>query len=128
MDKAIGITAIVLLGAIVYAFRRQTATPQPVTLTEETITQIKEIAMSATQDAVDAIAAQLTRAKDEISSEITKLEEQVAQGQAPDLTALKAAAQALDDVVPDAPVEQPVEPVEPPVSDEPVDAPAETTE
>ncbi len=83
MDKAIGITAIVLLGAIVYAFRRQTATPQPVTLTEETITQIKEIAMSATQDAVDAIAAQLTRAKDEISSEITKLEEQVAQGQAP---------------------------------------------
>lgn len=63
--------------------------------------------MSDAQDAVDAVSAQLGKAKDEIVAEIAALEAQVANGEAPDLTALKAAAQALDDVVPDAPVEEP---------------------
>lgn len=57
--------------------------------------------MSEAQDAVDAVATQLGKAKDEILSKIADLETQVAAGEAPDLTALKAAAQSLDDVVPD---------------------------
>jgi hypothetical protein len=64
--------------------------------------------MSEVQDAVDAIVVQLGKAKDEILAEIANLEAQIAAGEAPDLTALKAAAQSLDDVVPDAPVEPPV--------------------
>lgn len=79
-----------------------------------------EYRMSETQDAVDAVAAQLGKAKAEIVSKIDDLEAQVAAGETPDLTALKAAAQALDDVVPDAvdePVEEPVE--------EPAEEPAE---
>lgn len=62
---------------------------------------IRRIIMSATQEAIDAITAQLGKAKGEILAEIANLEAQVAAGQEPDLTALKAAAQALDDVVPD---------------------------
>ena len=61
--------------------------------------------MSEVQDAIDAIATQLVKAKDEIVSQIAGLEMQIGSGVTPDLTALKAAAQALDDIVPDAPVE-----------------------
>jgi hypothetical protein len=63
------------------------------------------VVMGEVQDAVDAIVVQLGKAKDEILAEIANLEAQIAAGETPDLTALKAAAQALDDVVPDAPVE-----------------------
>lgn len=69
-----------------------------------TTRQLKEILMTATQDTINAITAQLGKAKDEILGEISNLEAQVAAGQAPDLTALKAAADALDGIVPDAPV------------------------
>lgn len=74
--------------------------------------------VSEIQDAVDAVTAQLGHAKDEIVSEIAKLEAAVVAGDPVDLTALKAAAQALDDVVVDVevPVEVPVdEPVDPAV-------------
>lgn len=70
--------------------------------------------MSEVQDAVDAVVAQLGKARAEIVAEIANLEAQIGAGEAPDLTALKAAAQALDDVVPDAPVEVP--PVDVPVA------------
>ena len=63
--------------------------------------------MGAVQDAVDAVAVQLGKAKDEIVSKIADLEAQIAAGETPDLSALKAAAQALDDVVPDAVIEEP---------------------
>jgi hypothetical protein len=63
--------------------------------------------MSETQDAVDAVSAQLGKAKDEIVAKIDDLQAQVDAGETPDLTALRAAAQSLDDVVPD-----PVPPVE----------------
>lgn len=64
--------------------------------------------MGAVQDAVDQITTQLDKAKTEILTEISNLEAQVAAGEVPNLDALKAAAQSLDDVVPDAPVEPPV--------------------
>lgn len=66
------------------------------------------ILMGEVQDAVDAVVVELGKAKDEIVAQIADLEAQIAAGEVPDLTALKAAAQALDDVVPDAPVEPPV--------------------
>lgn len=65
------------------------------------------ITMGAVQDAVDQVAAQLAKAKAEIVAKVAELEAQVAAGETPDLTALKAAAQALDDVVLDVPVEEP---------------------
>ena len=57
----------------------------------------------ATQSDIDAIVAELNDAVAEITAKIDELEAQVAAGQAVDLTALKAAADRLRDVVPDAP-------------------------
>lgn len=54
--------------------------------------------MSESQDAVDAVTAQLGKAKDEILAEVAALQAQVDAGQPVDLTALKAAAQGLDDL------------------------------
>lgn len=61
--------------------------------------------MGAAQDAVDAITAQLGKAKAEILAKIGDLQTQINTGQPPDLTALTAAAQALDDIVVDVPTE-----------------------
>ena len=66
--------------------------------------EMKEVVMSEVQNAVDAVVAQLGKAKEEIVAEIAGLEAAVAAGEVPDLTSLKAAAQALDDVVVDAEV------------------------
>ena len=76
--------------------------------------------MSEVQDAVDSVVAQLSKAKAEIVSEIESLEAAVVSGEPVDLTALKAAAQALDDVVVDVPavVEEPLV-VEEVVAEEP---------
>lgn len=63
--------------------------------------------MGAAQDVVDQVTLQLGHAKDEILAKIADLEAQIAAGETPDLGPLMAAAQALDDVVPDAPVEEP---------------------
>ena len=68
---------------------------------------VKEI-MSELGDALNAISAQLAKAKDEIIAKIAELEGAI--GTIPAdaqviLDALKAQAQALDDVVPDVPVE-----------------------
>lgn len=62
---------------------------------------LKGTIMTAAQDAVDQITLQLGKAKDEILAKVADLETQIANGETPDLTALRAAAQALDDVVPD---------------------------
>lgn len=62
----------------------------------------------STQDAVNAITEQLTKARVELVNRINDVQAQLdAAGVAEqiDLTSLTAAAQALDDVVPDAPVE-----------------------
>ncbi|QRY51771.1 hypothetical protein [Mycolicibacterium septicum] len=62
--------------------------------------------MSEVQNAVDAVVAQLAKAKAEI---VTAIEELRNREPDVDLSALTAAAQGLDDIVPDAPVEEPVE-------------------
>lgn len=76
--------------------------------------QTKEVIRLSAQETVDAIVAQLAQAKGEIVSRINDLQADLdAAGVADsvDLSALAAAAQALDDVVADAPVAEDV-PVE----------------
>jgi len=67
---------------------------------------IGRLAMS-TQDSVDAIVVQLGKAKDEVVAKIADVQAQLDAAGVPaeqvDLTALTAAAQALDDVVADEP-------------------------
>lgn len=82
-------------------------------LLDNTIHQIKRLRrliVSEAQDAVDAVTVQLGKAKDELVAKIDDLQAQVDAGEAPDLTALREAAQALDDVVPDAVPEPEPEP------------------
>lgn len=62
--------------------------------------------MSEVQNAVDAVVAQLGKAKAEIVAAIEELRNREPDV---DLSALTAAAQALDDVIADPPVEEPVE-------------------
>lgn len=59
----------------------------------------------ATQDTINAVVAQLGKAKDEILTQIADLNAQIANAgvaEQVDTSALTAAAQALDDIVPDA--------------------------
>lgn len=72
-------------------------------------TKLEEV-MGALEDTLTAVSTQLGKAKDEIVALITDLEGQIAANAVDPATvdALKAAAQSLDDVVPDVP------PVEPP--------------
>jgi hypothetical protein len=60
----------------------------------------------STQESIDAVVSQLGKAKDELLAEIADVKAQLESASVPaeivDLTALTAAAQALDDLVPDA--------------------------
>ena len=67
----------------------------------------------STQQTIDIIVATLAKAKSEIVNEISKLNEQIAAAgvtEQVDTSALEAMAQSLDDIVPDAPVDAPVDP------------------
>jgi len=61
----------------------------------------------STQESIDAVVAQLGRAKDEVVQKIQDVQAQLDAANVPaevvNLEALNAAAQALDDIVPDAP-------------------------
>lgn len=59
--------------------------------------------MSQTQEKIDALAAQLAKAKAEILSQVAALQKQIDAGDPVDLTALTAAVQGLDDLNPDDP-------------------------
>ena len=83
--------------------------------------------LMSTQAAVDAVVAQLAKVKDEIVGKIADLNVQIEDAGVADLvdtSELVAAAQALDDIVPDAPevVEEVVSEV---VEDVPAEVPAE---
>lgn len=66
-----------------------------------------EVLSLSNADAIAAVVEQLGRAKDEILTRIADLEAAAASGEdlSESLAALSVAAQALDDVVPDAPAE-----------------------
>ena len=60
----------------------------------------------STQEAINAVVAQLSKAKDEIVTKIADLNVQIEDAGVADVvdtSELTAAAQALDDIVPDAP-------------------------
>lgn len=65
----------------------------------------KGVVMSDFQSAVDEITAVLVKARGEILAEIDSLEVALNSGVAPDLSALRAVADSLDAIVPDAVVE-----------------------
>lgn len=66
------------------------------------------------QDTINALVAQLDKARGEIVAEIKRLEDQIDSGEQLDLTALKERVQALDDVVPDNPApDDPDQPADP---------------
>ena len=87
---------------------------------------LRRIIMSAAQDTVDQLTAQVLKSKDEVVGLIADLEAQVAAGEAPDFTALKAAVQGVDDIVADVVV--PVEPEAPVEPEVPVDETITTDE
>jgi F0F1-type ATP synthase membrane subunit b/b' len=72
------------------------------------ITHRIERFIMSTQEAIDAIVTQLGKAKDEVVAKIADVQAQLDAANVPaevvNLSALTAAAQALDDIVPDAPV------------------------
>lgn len=84
------------------------------------VSKLQGVIVSATQDVVDAITAQLVKADGELvaalaakDARIADLEAQLAAKVDPSLDALAAAAQKVDDIVPDAPaapVDAPVDP------------------
>lgn len=118
MNNALTAAAICILTAVACLFTRATSQ-------RAFTTQLKEIAMTATQDIVDAVVAQLGKAKGEIIAKLTDLQGQLdAAGvsEQVDLSPLVQIAQSLDDIVPDAPAEEPAdEPVDPVADDEPAD-------
>jgi 3'-phosphoadenosine 5'-phosphosulfate (PAPS) 3'-phosphatase len=61
----------------------------------------------STQESIDAIVAQLAKAKDEILTEVANIQAQLddAQVEEVDLSGLTAIAQALDDLNPEIPTE-----------------------
>lgn len=77
-------------------------------------THIESGFIMATQEAVNAIVAQVRKGTGEVVAKIAELQAQVDAGAPVDLSELAAAAQALDDIVADAPVVEVVE-------DEPVE-------
>jgi hypothetical protein len=70
-----------------------------------TLQTIGRLSMS-TQESIDAVVAQLGKAKDEVVAKIADVQAQLDAANVPpevvNLDALNAAAQALDDIVPDA--------------------------
>ncbi len=80
--------------------------------TIDALDQLRKATMSQ-QDTIDAVVAQLANAKTEIIGRISELQDKIDAGvpaEQLDLTALTAAAQALDDVVPAPATEQPADP------------------
>lgn len=81
----------------------------------QTTEQLKETIMSALDDTLNQITGQLAKAREEILTKLDELEAALAANQPPaqeTLDALRAAAQSLDDVIPDQPPaeEPPAEP------------------
>jgi uncharacterized protein YPO0396 len=88
------------------------------------IEQNRRIGMS-NQDRINAVADKLDKAKNEVVGAIDELKAQVAAGETLDFTRLEGAAQALDDVVPDAAPEVPAEPETPAEPEAPVEGEGE---
>jgi uncharacterized protein YPO0396 len=108
------IAALVALPGILACFRIEAMHNHLVEHIDRQVAHLRKVIIVSTQDAINAITDQLVKAQREIVARIADVQAQLeAAGVAEqvDLSSLTAAAQALDDVVPDA---------EPTVDPEPV--------
>jgi len=99
------IAALAALPGIVACFRIEAMHNHLVEHIDRQVAHLRKVTIVSTQDAVNAITAQLVKAQREIVSRIADVQAQLdAAGVAEkvDLSSLTAAAQALDDVVADA--------------------------
>lgn len=71
------------------------------------INHLRKVITVSAQDTVNALAAQVRKGISEVTGKIAELQAAADAGQPVDLTELAAAAQALDDIVADAPVVEP---------------------
>ena len=115
-----------LLTAMAFSHRLTTIEAHLVEHIDRQAQSLKGVLVSSAQDAVNAVTAQLVKAQREIVSRIAEVQAQLdAAGVAEqiDLSSLTAAAQALDDVVPDELLEEVVieEPADVDAVVEPVD-------
>lgn len=114
------LAAIVTINTIIATWLMHHAEDRIIKHSDHRDVNIERIIRMTAQDTINEITTQLAKSGTEIVGKIADLEAAVAAGETPDFTELKAAAQSLDDIVPDAVVvEPPVEPVEPPVEEPP---------
>lgn len=116
------LAAAALLSVFILAARIGSAEAHIVEHIDRQVNHLERFIMSTQQDAVNAVAAKIRKGTQEVLGRIADLQEQVDAGvpsEDLDLSELTAAAEALDDIVPDAPA--PAEPV----ADEPVTEPAD---
>ena len=99
------IAAVAALPGLVVCYRIQATHDHLVEHIDRQVAHLRKVTTVSTQDAINAITAQLVKAQGEIVNRIADVQAQLdAAGVAEqvDLSSLTAAAQALDDVVPDA--------------------------
>lgn len=125
------LAAAALLSVLILAARVGAAEAHIVEHIDRQVNHLGEL-MSDIQSSVDAVVAQLVKARTEIVAardalvaQIADVQEQLDSAERPedvDLSALTAAAQSLDDIVPDAPTEPVAEELAAePVADVPAD-------
>lgn len=98
------IAAVAALSGIVACFRIEAMHNHLVEHIDRQVAHLRKVITVSTQDAINAITDQLVKAQREIVNRIADVQAQLdAAGVAEqvDLSSLTAAAQALDDVVPD---------------------------
>lgn len=123
-------TVAILLTTALLAVRTGRAEAHLVEHIDRQVNHLRRVITMSVQDAVNAITGTLRKAQAEIVAKIADVQAQLdAAGVAEDidLSELTAAAQALDDVVPDAPAPTDDVPADVPVdvpADVPADAPA----
>lgn len=100
--------AIVLLSALILAAHLGRLEAHMVEHFDRQVNHLKGVIAMTAQDAVNAAVAQIRKGTSEVVAKIAGLQSQVDAGvpaEQLDLTELAAAAQALDDIVADAPVD-----------------------
>lgn len=109
--------AVVLVAALILAAHLGRLESHMVEHVDRQINHMKGFAMTTSQDAVNAVVAQVRKGTAEVVARIADLQAQVDAGEPVDLSELSAAAKALDDIVPDPVVDVPVVdvPADPPV-------------
>lgn len=113
MSGWLPVCVVVVLSVVVLWRRVGAAQADTVRLFDRQFNRLRRVMLMSAQDTVNAVVAQIRRGTGEVLDKIADLQAQVDAGEKVDLSELAAAAQALDDIVADGPVEVPVDaPVE----------------